>query len=1224
MIQKHRIKTTVGKDQKLTVELKQDFDLMEILSLKLSPKDTYTSLCSDYGVVVGRVSINNGFGIPNAKVSIFIPLSEEDVDDPVISSLYPFKSVLDYNEDGYRYNLLPSRQQHGGHAPTGTFPDQSDILTREEVLEVYEKYYKFTVKTNESGDFMIWGVPVGEHVLHIDVDLSDIGCFSLRPYDFIMKGEGINNFKSKYQFKADVDMDSLPQIKTFNKSIEVYPFWGNEDLCNIAITRSDFDLSGQGIKIEPKAYLIGGTFTDTGKLSVNKNGMVRRKMGNKCSLTSRLGKIEYIRFTTKHDINNRPILEYGETTEPIDDNGSFLLPLPMNMDYIYTNEYGENEYTNDPNKGIATSSCYRLRIGLDNSNLERVRMTGYYLVPNIREYIDDLEKSYAFSLSFDDYPSSAVNDLILNSENGFYIPKDYFFRLTYNKVYTVSSFQNSYFHGESFDKDNYLGIKELSPSDENDCSSDVLTPPINFGVKNYTFQLFLADVQLLFEYLINRLFLGFVNSIIRFFLTIGKLRLLGRLFDKIAYRFQENSQTKLYLTTYPECEECFDEEKSDQVPHEIVGDEYCRVGYITIVGNNTNRELITTAFLPNNESDENCSQLPPLTIQDLSNSYNYFLKYIDTLDPTNDFTLQLDSSSFFYTDTSGKLICHDAYSVFIERKYPYTNNYTLEIYSLLAIKNIDETSKANYYMESGCATYDIPYDESIISLYYATDSNGVRKEYSKNSPPPDIESVNITENKNGYNLPSDFERITPSGFSEFSNGIFYIVPGSQTNRRLREILREYKRRKRVGTMFCGGIVNYSFIDNWLSGSLYFFQFKAKVKEKKKGIKAKYCTELLHYSYNQGRFYYRSTPFRNNAWGYEYDDKGNKRIYHPTTMVDLGPRDEFVKEICYDINLDPNCSVSRIIGATSYQDFGEMLGLAINYRMDTSGADYDVKDFFDNDGFKNVGARNVFAGDILQLISINNEAGIEEFDLQNPKYSIFSPQFLDPEKNRDVFYGNDNNSYGPLPITLELSDNGESVRACLNTPDRLGDSSQEIPFFLWDKKGMGFGVHSSDKLDNQSWDYKTIIAQPLQGMTINYKFDNSHKYLLLPITYNFGGKSFNSGYIVDPEFDIISTDDLHAIYNEKYPGFTYLYVTDGTEDEPISGTLYVRFGNIGEWQSVDWDNQKLIIKRTEDYYTSAKHILSTPFTFYFGLRPGKTGLDKLIEFFGPEGAFPSVD
>ena len=227
---------------------------MEILSLKFTQKDIFSSgRCSEYGVVVGRISANEGYGIPNARVSIFIPEDDLDEDDPVIHALYPYKTVTDRNEDNYRYNLLPSRQQHGGHNPTGTFFDQKDILTREEVLEVFEKYYTYTVKTNNAGDFMIWGVPIGQQTIHIDIDLSDIGCYSLRPNDFLNKGYGVDQFESFFKFKSSSDIDSLPQIVSFDKTIEVFPFWGNEELCEIGITRTDFDLSERNIKIEPVA-----------------------------------------------------------------------------------------------------------------------------------------------------------------------------------------------------------------------------------------------------------------------------------------------------------------------------------------------------------------------------------------------------------------------------------------------------------------------------------------------------------------------------------------------------------------------------------------------------------------------------------------------------------------------------------------------------------------------------------------------------------------------------------------------------------------------------------------------------------------------------------------------------------------------------------------------------------------------------------------------------------
>ena len=337
MVQKHRISTNIGKDQKVTVELKQDYDFLEILSLKFTQQEAYTSICADYGVVCGRITANNGLGIPNARVSIFVPLSDEDSEDPVIKALYPYESVSDRNDNNYRYNLLPERKQHGGHEPTGTFPDQRDVLTREEVLEVYEKYYKYTVKTNTAGDFMIWGVPPGEQTIHVDLDLSDISCFSLRPDDFIRKGSGLDDFKSSYEFKSSDDIDSLPQIVTFDKIIQVYPFWGNADICELGISRVDFDLSEKGIKIEPMAYFIGSIYTDSDGNQVSKGCTPGNLEGGKCSLITGEATIEAIRFKNARDTQNRPILEEYKVKEDVNEDGSFVLPLPMNMEYLYTN-----------------------------------------------------------------------------------------------------------------------------------------------------------------------------------------------------------------------------------------------------------------------------------------------------------------------------------------------------------------------------------------------------------------------------------------------------------------------------------------------------------------------------------------------------------------------------------------------------------------------------------------------------------------------------------------------------------------------------------------------------------------------------------------------------------------------------------------------------------------------------------------------------------------------
>ena len=101
MPKSYRIRTSVGNstqsDKSIKVQVDQDFDFLEILSLKLTQSDVYRSFCSDYGVVVGRVIANGGYGVPNAKVSVFVPIDLVDQNDPVISALYPYKNVSDKN-----------------------------------------------------------------------------------------------------------------------------------------------------------------------------------------------------------------------------------------------------------------------------------------------------------------------------------------------------------------------------------------------------------------------------------------------------------------------------------------------------------------------------------------------------------------------------------------------------------------------------------------------------------------------------------------------------------------------------------------------------------------------------------------------------------------------------------------------------------------------------------------------------------------------------------------------------------------------------------------------------------------------------------------------------------------------------------------------------------------------------------------------------------------------
>jgi hypothetical protein len=391
MPKSYRIRTEPGVDKSIKIQLDQDFEYLEILSLKIFQNDIYTRMCSDYGVVVGRVLVNGGFGVPNAKVSVFIPITEEDEQNPIISQLYPYKNIDDLNDDGYRYNLLPYEPSYQGHSATGTFPSREDVLTDAALVEVYDKYYKFTVKTNESGDYMIFGVPTGEQTIFMDVDLSDIGCFSLSPQDLINSGLATETQVDGNKFKTSTNLRELPQVKTLNKIVQVQPLWGEPEICLLGITRVDFDLTASAnVNIQPTSVFMGSMFSTTNEDAVKKSCKPKINTGNMCELIAGPGQILAIRQTINTDDNGYPVLEQYRLEQDgkiIDGEGTWLVNLPMNLDYVTTNEFGEQVLSNDPKVGIPTTSKYRFKIKWQNEEgLQNNFMRGNYLVPNIKEH----------------------------------------------------------------------------------------------------------------------------------------------------------------------------------------------------------------------------------------------------------------------------------------------------------------------------------------------------------------------------------------------------------------------------------------------------------------------------------------------------------------------------------------------------------------------------------------------------------------------------------------------------------------------------------------------------------------------------------------------------------------------------------------------------------------------------------------------------------------------
>ena len=581
----YRIRTELGVNKSINLQLDQEFEFLEILSLKIQQTDIYIRNCADYGVLVGRVTANNGFGLPNARVSIFIPIEQVDQSNPVITSIYPYKSPADKNEDGYRYNLLPYNPSYSKHAATGTFPSRSDALTGSTVVEIYDKYYRFTSKTNESGDYMIMGVPLGPQTIVMDVDLSDIGEFSLTPQDLVRIGLATEAQVAGNRFRASADLNSLPQIINVTKSVEISPLWGDPEVCQISINRIDFDLRDDAnVDIQPTSVFMGSMFSSPDKFRLRKNCKPKDNLGNLCDLTSGPGQILALRQTIQQDEDGNPVLEVFELEQAgniIDGDGTWLTELPMNLDYVVTNEFGDRVISNDPTLGIPTKGKYRFKIKWTQPNdLTMQTRRPSYLVPNVKEYgwenpdADPTnlpsqtlkkiqESSYYFGLAWSGYTNGFTGSEQIDRLNEIIDCEDTFYEFQFNRVYTISSLIDQYKKGG---RGRFIGIKEI---DDDSCSSTVNKFPVNDGFKNFDLLYFLfsiiftviqfvGSVLLVIAHLLLFIYTIVIEALC-FLCGIKILRLRPFAFICRALRIKcerKSFLVRLPMLTYPDCQSC--------------------------------------------------------------------------------------------------------------------------------------------------------------------------------------------------------------------------------------------------------------------------------------------------------------------------------------------------------------------------------------------------------------------------------------------------------------------------------------------------------------------------------------------------------------------------------------------------------------------------------------------------------------------------------------------
>ena len=442
-----RIRTEVGKDKVVHVNLQQDYSFLEILSLKINQIDSYKLHVSNYGILVGRVVANGNFGIPNAKVSVFIPLNEDDSLINEIKNLYPYESTSDKDSEGRRYNLLQDSSNDDCYRIVGSFPNKRLVLDNDTYIEIFDKYYKYTTVTNKSGDYMIPFVPCGGQEVHTDLDLSDIRILSQRPIDLMYKGYNETQFDNARQFKDGTNLNNLTQIISQNNSVHIYPFWGDTNLEEIAISRCDIEVQ---YKFEPTCVFFGSIISDNFNNAIGHKCSPSKYSGFNRHLVTGEGTIEMIRKTPDNLVEEFQI----QGNRLIDGDGVWCYQIPMNLDYVGTDEFGNIVPTDNPNKGIPTRTSVRFRVSMQETNNEGVsRHRAKYLIPNVQDIMVDSNHKPQIS---------GASQFDKCYEFGSATLDEYFRDLYWNKVYSVKNYIPRLQTNGKKNNQNYSAIKSVN------------------------------------------------------------------------------------------------------------------------------------------------------------------------------------------------------------------------------------------------------------------------------------------------------------------------------------------------------------------------------------------------------------------------------------------------------------------------------------------------------------------------------------------------------------------------------------------------------------------------------------------------------------------------------------------------------------------------------------------------------------------------------------------
>jgi hypothetical protein len=338
-----------------------------------------------------------------------------------------------------------------------------------------------------------------------------------------------------------------------------------------------------------------------------------------------------------------------------------------------------------------------------------------------------------------------------------------------------------------------------------------------------------------------------------------------------------------------------------------------------------------------------------------------------------------------------------------------------------------------------------------------------------------------------------------------------------------ETFGEWGYRFRFYYGLCRGVLAQSFVNNWVNGSLYMFPIQVDTFfDNNNNPESQFANQIVYFDNKTNTFYYRSSPYNlstttNNSRFIgsptrELNNSLNDRnLLFPTTIVNLGYKDDFYGEIIFD----PAAKgyIMRSLNSTSYSDTSDLVNLFVISRITNSGFLNNILSGLNN-ALNILFTRKGFRidGDLAQTMSINSEYGVIPF----------SPEYYSPESGSVLVLDGPTMGVFFSSTTFDLQNKDFLSPGIINFRSpfstnvnefQYGIKSQVVPFYQWGLVQQGENEPTIFGSERNNW--KTNRGDTNEGIfSRNYQSLNRRDPDISGSPSYFMGSSVQSASVSD--------------------------------------------------------------------------------------------------------------